>query len=143
MNRRKFLVTAGSALTVGVAGCIDGGEAVGDHDVGMTQVSFRPEELTVEAGTTVTFRNTSSHSHTVTAYQGAYPDGAEFFATGGYDSQSEARRAWESENAGLLNQGEVFEHEFSIPGRYGYFCIPHIDAGMEGAVIVTESGSDS
>lgn len=143
MNRRRFLVTAGSALTVGVAGCIDGGEAAGDHDVGMTQVSFRPAELTVEAGTTVTFRNTSSHGHTVTAFQGSYPDGAEFFASGGYSSESEARDAWETGNGGILKQGEEFTHEFSVPGRYGYYCIPHIDAGMEGAVIVTESGSDS
>jgi plastocyanin len=143
MNRRRFLVTAGSALTVGLAGCIDGGEAAGDHDVGMTQVSFRPEELTVEAGTTVTFRNTSSHGHTVTAFQGSYPEGAEFFASGGYDSESEARDAWKSGNGGVLKQGEEFTHEFSVPGRYGYYCIPHIDAGMEGAVIVTEPDSDS
>lgn len=142
MNRRSFMVTAGSALTVGVAGCLDGGAAAGDHDVGMTQVAFRPEELTVEAGTTVTFRNTSSHGHTVTAYQGAYPDGAEFFATGGYESQSEARAGWENNNGGVLSPGEEYEHEFSIPGRYDYFCLPHEDAGMVGAVIVTESDSE-
>lgn len=143
MNRRNFLVAAGSTFTVGLAGCIDGGQAASDYDVGMSQVNFRPQELTVEAGTTVVFRNTSSHGHTVTAYQDAYPDGAEFFASGGYESQSEARNAWESDNGGVLRQGDVFEHEFSVPGRYDYFCIPHLDAGMEATVIVEEVAGNS
>lgn len=140
MNRRRFLVTAGSAATVSLAGCIGGGEAVGEHDVEMTQVAFRPEELTVEAGTTVSFGNTSSHGHTVTAYQDAYPDEAEFFASGGFDNQAEAVEGWETDNGGVLRPGEAYEHEFVVPGRYDYFCIPHRDAGMEAAIIVTEEG---
>jgi plastocyanin len=139
MDRRMFLATAGSGLTIGLAGCIDGSAgATGDHDIGMTQVSFRPDELTVEAGTTVTFRNTSSHGHTVTAFQDSYPEDAEYFSTGGYGSEEEARSAWENDNGGVLTQGETFEHQFEIPGQYDYYCIPHLDAEMLGTIEVTE-----
>ncbi len=137
MDRRTFVATVGTGVTLGVAGCLDGGaQAAGDHDVGMTIDSFRPEELTVEAGTRVTFYNTSSHGHTVTAFQGAYPDGAEYFASGGYDTEAEAREAYENNNGGVLTPGDQFEHEFSAPGRYDYFCLPHLDVDMIGAIQV-------
>jgi len=137
MDRRSYLVAAGSSLSVGLAGCIAGTGAAGEYDVGMSQTRFRPTELTVEAGTTVTFRNTSSHGHTVTAFQDAYPDGAEYFASGGYESQAAAEEAWKSSNSGILQQGQVFEHEFTVPGTYDYLCIPHLRAGMTGQVVVT------
>jgi plastocyanin len=137
MDRRTFVATVGTGVTIGIAGCLDGGaEAAGDHDVGMTIDSFRPEELTVEAGTTVTFRNTSSHGHTVTAFQDAYPDEAEYFASGGYATEAAARRDYENNNGGVLDQGDRFEHEFPVPGRYDYFCIPHLDVDMIGAIEV-------
>jgi len=139
MDRRMFLATVGSGVTLGVAGCLDGGaQASGDHDVGMTQVSFRPEQLTVDAGTTVTFRNTSSHGHTVTAFQGAYPEDAEYFASGEYGSQEEAEAAWENDNGGVLTQGDTYERRFEIPGQYDYYCIPHLDAEMVGTIEVRE-----
>jgi plastocyanin len=138
MHRRTFLATVGSSATLAIAGCLDGGaQASGDHDVGMSIDSFRPEELQVTAGTTVTWRNTSSHGHTVTAYQDAYPSAALFFASGGYETAESAREAWKSDNGGVLAAGETFEHTFEVPGRYDYFCIPHEDADMIGAVEVT------
>jgi len=138
MHRRTFLATVGSGATLAIAGCLDGGaQATGDHDIGMTIDSFRPEELTVTAGTTVTWRNTSSHGHTVTAFQDAYPSEAAFFASGGYETEKSAREAWETDNGGVLKGGETFEHTFETPGRYDYFCVPHVDADMIGAVEVT------
>lgn len=141
MQRRTVLATVGSTFVAGLAGCLgDDCEQPEDGVVGMTIDSYCPEELTVDAGTTVEFRNTSSHAHTVTAFQDSYPDGAEYWASGGFDSEQEAEDAWYSRNqGGKLAQGDSFEHTFEVPGNYGYYCVPHIDADMIGAVIVEES----
>lgn len=139
MERRTFLVTAGSALTVGVAGCLDAGaDPTGENEVGMTIDSFRPDELTVEAGTTVEFINTSSHAHTVTAFQDAYPERAKYWASGGFDSEQGAIEAWENDGGGALFQGESYERTFDVPGVYQYYCVPHIEADMVGEVVVEE-----
>jgi plastocyanin len=140
MDRRTFLAVAASGTGLALAGCLDSsGAAAGDHDVGMTISSFRPEELTVEAGTTVEWFNTSNHSHTVTAFQGSYPDGAAYWATGGFDSEEAAIDDWNSRSQeGKLEPGDSYEHTFEIPGNYEYFCIPHLDADMVGTVVVEE-----
>lgn len=139
MDRRTFVVATGSAVSVSLAGCLDaGGEPTGEHDVGMTIDSFRPDSLTVQPGTTVEFRNTSSHTHTVTAFQDAYPDDAEYFASGGYGSEQAATDAWEDGGSGGLSQGDSFEHTFEFVGTYDYYCIPHRDAGMVGEIVVSE-----
>lgn len=106
----------------------------------MTIDSFRPDKLTVEPGTTVTFINTSSHAHTVTAFQDAYPDEAEFWSSGDFDSEEEAIEGWNQDNSGGLFQREEFEHTFEHEGRYQYFCIPHYvpeqGTAMEGQITV-------
>lgn len=140
MDRRTYLGVAGSGLLTGLAGCIGGsGQPTDDYDVGMTMDSFRPEELTVEAGTTVVWLNTSSHSHTVTAFQDSYPDGAEYWASGGHDSQAAAEQAWnDSTGVGTLEPNDSYEHTFTVPGDYAYFCIPHLYADMVGRIIVED-----
>jgi plastocyanin len=138
MDRRSFLAGATGALSIGVAGCLgfEEGRAAGDHDVGMTQVDFRPEELTVDVGTTVEFRNTSSHGHTVTAVD--IPEDAAYFATGDFADYEAATEAYESNNGGILTQGQSYEHTFKVPGRYDYVCIPHLASDMRGVVHVEE-----
>ncbi len=141
MERRTFIATVGGGVTAALAGCVDvGGNPMGDNEVGMTIDSFRPEQLTVEPGTTVTFINTSSHAHTVTAFQDAYPEEAEFWASGGFDTEEEARNAWNRNNGGGLFQGDEYEYTFEHEGIYQYFCIPHYvpDQGtaMEGQIVV-------
>ena len=139
---------AGSGATLAVAGCLDsGGAAVsGDDVVEMTINSFRPEELTVEPGTTVEFVNTSSHAHTVTAFQDGYPSEAEYWASGGFDTEDDAIDDWNSRaQEGKLRTNESFEHTFEIPGTYNYYCIPHYvpHAGTEmTGVIRVEDSAD-
>ncbi|MEF8780661.1 MAG: plastocyanin/azurin family copper-binding protein [Haloferacaceae archaeon] len=137
MKRRRFLAAAGTAGTVGIAGCsgVLGSE---DYDVGMTATMFVPTDLTVEAGTTVIWENTSARSHTVTAYESDLPDGAEYFASGGFEDETTAREAWWNDRGGILESGDRFTHTFEIPGEYRYVCIPHETGGMIGSVIVEE-----
>jgi plastocyanin len=136
-SRREFLAVAGTTATAGLAGCLGLFEP-NDYDIGMTAVAFTPETITVPAGTTVVWRNTSSRGHTVTAYEGSVPDGAEFFATGGYESEAAAREACESEGNGIVGTSGTFEHTFEIPGDYPYVCLPHETGGMIGTIEVTE-----
>jgi len=137
MDRRAFLTIAGTAVTAGLAGCLGiSGGSTADNDVGMSINSFRPETLTVEPGRTVTFLNTSSHTHTVTAFEGGIPAEADYFSSGGFESEEAAREAWDGSFGGALHEGDTFEHTFEIPGRYDYFCIPHIRSDMVGTVHV-------
>ena len=71
---------------------------------------FNPAEVTIRAGQSVEWRNTSIETHTVTGQ--------------GFDS-------------GDIKQGQVWNHTFATPGRYEYVCKPHKGMGMHGVVIVT------
>ena len=136
MHRRAFLAS-GVGAAAALAGCTaQGDESGGDYDVGMSTDAFKPASLTVAVGETVVWRNTSKQGHTVTACEDDIPDDAEYFATGGYDSQSAAREAWVGETGGRLAAGETFEHTFEVAGTHRYFCIPHERVGMAGVVTV-------
>jgi len=142
MNRRAFLALAGAGVSAALAGCFDGqAAATEDNRVTMTQVEFRPDELTVPVGTTVVFDNTSSHSHTVTA--SGIPEDAEYFASGGFESYEEAKAAWDDRSGGILEPSDTYEHEFTVPGRYDYVCIPHLRADMVGVIHVEDDSSDN
>ncbi len=93
---------------------------------------FRPATVTVEAGETVVFANTSREAHTVTAYDDEVPEGV-YFSSGGLGSERDARANLAE---ALIESGDSYEVTFERPGTYGYFCIPHEDAGMKGTVIV-------
>jgi plastocyanin len=134
MRRRRFLAAAGAAATAPLAGCTALGSG-DDFDVGMTAVAFDPAEVTVSAGETVVWRNTSSRMHTVTAYEELLPDGADFFASSGTPDEATARAEWRD---APIRSGESYSHAFEVPGRYEYFCIPHERAGMVGTVVVEE-----
>ncbi|QSG12429.1 Plastocyanin [Halapricum desulfuricans] len=135
MKRRAFLATGGAAFA---GGCLGVGAGGSGYDVGMTSMSFEPETLSVPAGTTVVWRNTNSRAHTVTAYEDRIPEAAEYFATGGFDGEAEARERWFADGGGNLYGGETFSYTVEVPGTYEYFCVPHEGGGMVGAIEVTE-----
>lgn len=144
-GRRAVLATAGAALAAGSAGCLGGplGDLVAglgrdDFDVGMSANAFLPDRLEVAPGETVVWGNNGSRGHTVTAYDDALPDGADFFASGGATSTAAAREAWRRDGTGTLSPGETFSHTFEVGGRYHYFCVPHEKGGMTGVVVVAE-----
>tara|TARA_A100001037_G_C15136151_1_gene631239 strand:- start:1341 stop:1739 length:399 start_codon:yes stop_codon:yes gene_type:complete len=107
-------------------------------DVRMSASAFLPYKLEVKVGQTLKFVNTNSRLHTVTAYENKIPEGADYFASGGFGTEIEARKAWVKNLGGALATGEVFEHTFSISGTYHYFCIPHEMGGMMGIIEVTD-----
>lgn len=141
MNRRAFLqkttLATGLGASVGLAGCLTNSD---DYDVGMQSNAFVPDVIEITVGETVVWRNTGSRNHTVTAYENAIPDDAEYFASGGYESEEAARDGWSSklEDSGTMRPEDEYRHTFDVPGKYSYFCIPHEPAGMIGSVVVTE-----
>lgn len=139
---RRALIATGVTVVVGSAGCTSLGTSQSDeeYDIGMDAIDFLPERLTVTPGTEVVWRNTNSRTHTVTAYEGTLPDGAEYFASGGFESQAAAVDAYNSSLEGGLVTDATYSHTFDIPGQYGYFCIPHREAEMNGIIeVVSDS----
>ena len=139
MNRRAFLGGVGAAASLGLAGCLTGvSDAAPSYDVGMSSTAFEPTRVEVAAGETVVWLNTNSRAHTVTAYESGIPEGAEYFASGGYGSEDEARDAFVESFGGAIASRDTYEHTFAVPGQYDYFCIPHERGGMVGTVVVRE-----
>jgi plastocyanin len=111
-------------------------EPAGSATVDMTEDQrFAPAQLRVKAGTTVTFDNVSAEAHTVTAYQGEIPDDAQYFTSGGFGTEQEAR---DNLADAIVGQEETVEVTFDVAGTYEYFCIPHERQGMKGTIVVEE-----
>jgi plastocyanin len=126
MDRRTFLATTVGVTSATLAGCLDlsGTLSSEDYDIGMSSSAFRPARSTISVGDTVVWGNTSSRAHTVTAYEAALPKNAEYFASGGFESEQAARDAWLNGNGKIIG-GQTYKHTFEVPGTYHYFCIPH------------------
>ena len=125
----RKLVTVVLVL-LGAPGCAGSGAST----VEMTSdQSFSPAEITVAAGDTVSFKNTSSEAHTVTAYDEGIPEGSDYFTSGGLPSEEAAR---DELSPALVPAGDTYEFTFEEPGTYRYFCIPHEEAGMKGTIVV-------
>jgi plastocyanin len=95
--------TCGSEATAG-----DTGEAAVSA-VTIVDFAFAPQEVTVAAGTTVTWTNEDWAPHTVTATEGSF-------------------------DSGRLDTGQSFSYSFDESGTFAYFCTFH--PGMTGSVIV-------
>jgi len=106
-----------------------------DHVVDVAAATYEPAELTVERGDTVAFEHVGGEAHTVTAYEEQLPEEATYWASGGFESESEAREGWEN-GTGAVQSGQSYVYTFETAGTYPYFCIPHEMAGMEGTIIV-------
>src|SRR5215213_4140216 len=80
-------------------------------EVQVVDFAFEPGTITVPVGATVTWTNTGSRSHTVTADDGSF-------------------------DSGRLDPGEQFSQTFDKPGTFTYHCGVHPE--MQGSVVVTE-----
>ena len=116
------------ALATGCGGSGSGGGAAKNLNpattVHTTLLSFVPATLKVKAGTTVTWTDTDSISHTVT--------------TGTFVLGSDGLRSSEHPD-GVINMplsgGKNVTFTFTKPGKYVYYCSIH--KGMNGEIDVT------
>ena len=79
--------------------------------VELRMVAYTPGEVRIRAGESVEWLNLDSIEHTVTATEGTWGSRA-------------------------LKEGERYVQQFSKPGRYPYYCLPHPQ--MTGVVVVDE-----
>ena len=143
-DRRTLLRLGGTALAAGAAGCSGSSSEDGEPPtenpeptvVAMTDdLEFEPREVRITPGETVVWETTGSVAHSATAYEADLPDGADYFASGEFETEAAARAAYPS--GGSVAEGERYEHTFETVGSFPYFCIPH-EAGMRGTVVVED-----
>jgi plastocyanin len=106
---------ASTSPTTVANGTVPAANPAGTGAVAVKQFQFMPAELTVKAGTNVTWTNQDDILHTATS--GATPGTGD----GKFDGQMDGR-------------GKSFSHVFDQPGRYPYFCNRH--TSMTGTVVV-------
>jgi plastocyanin len=139
MKKLLVLLIAGLALTLTFAACggdddDDGGSSAapattteqtdtgggatkpsgggGTATVDIKDIQFVPKDITVDAGTTITWTNSDSIPHTVTKEGGPGSD---------FDS-------------GDIDGGATFEETFDEPGTVDYVCTIH--PGQDGTITV-------
>lgn len=111
------MTVAGGLATSGPAQAADPAVQTQVTAVDMTDdLRFSPQIVTVRAGGTVVWLNTSRSTHTVTSEQ--VPAGAAAF------------------DSGSLGPNAQFSQTFTVPGEYRYYCAPHREMGMVGTVVV-------
>ena len=106
-------LSALAALLLGAAPDRAGGAAGGDVVVHIANFAFRPSPMSVDAGQRVTFVNDDEEPHTVTAVDKSF------------DSEA-------------LDMHQTWQHTFSKPGTYAYFCELH--PTMKGSIVVRAAG---
>jgi plastocyanin len=84
--------------------------ASGEAKIVIANFAFDPVTVTVPVGTTVTWTNEDSATHTITSDSGD----------------------WDS---GRLKNGQLFSHTFTEAGTFSYHCSIH--SSMKGTIIVT------
>ena len=109
--------TSSSTTTAAEAESTDGAT------VTMKLIAFQPESISVDAGTSVTWKQTDPGVHTVTS--GTVDQG-----TGGVTEKPDG-----TFDSGNLATGKTFSFTFAEPGTYSYFCAVH-PATMRGRVQV-------
>src|ERR1044071_6291180 len=79
----------------------NGPSGPGTNEVWMQGNAFNPSSITVNSGTTITWRNKDSAAHTVTSNSGS------------------------ELNSGTISGGGSFTHQFNTAGTFSYHCTFH------------------
>jgi plastocyanin len=116
---------AAAALLLGTA--CGGGAEPKAATVSVQGLAFGPGDLTVAAGTTVTWRNDEPIGHTVTSGTATGIDAGTGLRSG--------ERPDGAYDAPLTTKGATFTRTFDAPGTYPYYCAIH--KGMNARVVVT------
>lgn len=97
--------------------------------VGMSDMSFTSAAITIRAGQTVLWKNTSGTVHNVVDDAAQAVNAADVLLPAGvkpFDS-------------GYLQPGQSYQRTFTVPGVYRYVCTLHETGGMKGTIVVKAS----
>lgn len=95
-------------------------------EVTVVDSAYEPREVSIEAGGTVTWTQTGTLPHSVTADDGSF------------DSHPSCG------SGACMGPGDTFQHTFTEPGTYAYYCRIHGGpggAGMSGTVVVAAAAT--
>lgn len=159
-TRRRFLVGAGIATSVGLAGCAsapgseseqhdhDGNRSGADNETHAESHDAALEGPSASASVSMVSADDGTHfePHVVWVEQGGtvtweLESGSHTTTAYAADNDAPQRipdsaEPWDS---GTMSEaGETFDHTFETTGVYDYFCVPHEATGMIGSVIVGE-----
>lgn len=95
--------------------------------------TFKPDHVTIPAGASIRWKNTSTDEHTVTDDPNVASDAKDVSAPA----------SAKPFNSGKIKPGGTFEQTFTIAGTYHYVCEPHEDRDMKGKVTVTAGDTTS
>lgn len=112
MSERRLiavLIAAGVLSLAGVLGLLVGVAPAAAEEVKIDNFTFNPPQITVKAGTTVTWTNSDDIPHTVVASERQFRSKA-------------------------MDTGDKFSFTFTSPGVYDYFCSLH--PHMVGKIVV-------
>jgi plastocyanin len=138
VSRRGFMraATGTAAAAAGAAGTAaaeseeqettegEGGGGGGTREVTVGpggSLEFDPADLEIQPGTTVHWTWDSDNHNVVPSSK---PEESGFQGTEGGDDQT-------------YNAGHEYSHTFEVEGDYEYYCTPHRQAGMTGAISVS------
>jgi plastocyanin len=85
----------------------------GQNEIWLEYKLFKPAQLTVSPGTTVTFTNKDNANHSVTNINGLF-------------------------DSGKISSGNSWEHTFDKPGTYSFYCNYHSSVTAEQGYIVVQ-----
>jgi plastocyanin len=103
------VLAAAAVPAIGTGGVAALAAAAHTSTVEIANFAFAPKDLTVSAGTTVTWKNADDSPHRIADVNGVYASAA-------------------------LDTEDSFSHTFAAPGVYKYFCSIH--PYMVGTVVV-------
>ncbi|MFB6284874.1 MAG: plastocyanin/azurin family copper-binding protein [Halobacteria archaeon] len=168
MKRRRFVKLSSGVATVGIAGCMNGGN--GDNGGDNSGDGGGKGDQTGNGGT----NNQSggrgeSGKHVVKMNQGNVDgtlsnyfdpvglhvekgDTVEWKVVAGNHTSTAYKKGNSSSkntlipegaeawDSGILSAGGTFSHTFEVEGTYDYFCVPHKTLGMTGRIVVGKPG---
>ena len=119
-RERRETASVGTADCATESGGIDLAEAASEKGaesrVSIDNFTFQPETLEIAAGTKVVWVNGDDVPHTVRSTEDLF-------------------------RSGTLDTDDVYEHVFSEPGTYEYYCGVH--RHMEGKIVVKPAGAEN
>jgi plastocyanin len=142
--RLTILLTLGTAALGLRFGAADAVATSSAHVIRLTANRFTPEEVTVRAGDSLRFVNNPGGLHTIEFRKDVLTPAARKLL----EEDMPGREVYSKlanpplSSPMLTRDGEVYA--FAVPalppGRYEYFCEPHVGAGMKGVIIVAAQG---
>jgi plastocyanin len=137
MRSSVTVLAAGALLAAGLTGCASSSADTTSSStasargkgtqIALSQLMFMPAKTTIKVGTTVTWTNDESISHTVTSGVATGVDRSTTLRSG---EKPDGRF-----NKKLPNKGDSFSFTFSKAGTFSYYCDIH--KGMNASVVVT------